>query len=57
MQGEGGAEGYNPKRKVIRVESEETQDYVSQSSGLSVEEEEELSWVPSAIGIAQRVHL
>ena len=53
MQGEG-AEGHNPKRKVIWVESEETQDHVSQSSGLSVEEEEELGWVPSAISIAQR---
>ena len=54
MQGEGGAEGHNPKRKVNCIESEETQDYVSQSSGLNVEEEEEVSWVPSAIGIAQR---
>ena len=42
------------KDRSLRVESEETQDHVSQSSGLSVEEEEELSWVPIAISIAQR---
>ena len=39
------------KRKVIRVESEETQDYVRESLKLSLEEAEEISFVPSAISI------
>ena len=46
-----GVEIQSPKRKVIRVESEETQDYVRESLNLSREEAEELSFVPSAISI------
>ena len=43
-----------PKRKVIRVESEETQDSVRESLNLSREVAEEVSFVPSAISIPQR---
>ena len=43
--GDEGAEVQGPKTKVIRVESEETQDYVSR------EEAEEICFVPSAISI------
>ena len=43
-----------PKRKVIRVESEETQDYVRESMNLGPEEAEEINFVPSAISILQR---
>ena len=39
------------KEKVIRVESEETQDYVRESLNVSGEEAEEISFVPSAISI------
>ena len=46
-----GAEVQSPKRKVIRVESEETQDYVRDSSNLRREEAEEISFVPSALSI------
>ena len=42
------------KKKVIRVESEETQDYVRESLNLSREEAEEISFVPSTISISQR---
>ena len=41
-----GAEVQSPKRKVIRVESEETQDHVRESLNLSQEEAEEISFVP-----------
>ena len=41
----------SPKRNVIRVESEETQDYVRESCHLSREEAEEISVVPSAISV------
>ena len=41
----------SPKRKVIRVESEETQDYVRDSLNLSLKEAEEISFVPSALSI------
>ena len=40
-----------PKRKVIGVESEETQDYGRESLNLSGEEAGEISFVPSAISI------
>ena len=40
----------SPKRKVIRVKSEETQDYVRETLALSQEEGEELGFVPSALG-------
>ena len=46
--------GTSPKRKVIRVESEETQDYARESLDISREEAEEISFVPSAISIPQR---
>ena len=42
----------SPKRKVIRVECEETQDYVRES--LDLRKMEEISFVPSAISILQR---
>ena len=51
---EEGEEVKSPKRKVIRVESKETQDYVRESWNLSLEEAEEISFVPSAISIPQR---
>ena len=37
------------KRKVIRVESEETQDYVCETLAISQEEAEEMGFVPSAL--------
>ena len=52
--GEEGEETKSPKRKVIRVESEETQDYVRESLDLSREEAEEISFVTSAISIQQK---
>ena len=42
------------RKKVIRVESEETQDHVRKSLNLSRYEAEEISCVPSAISIPQR---
>ena len=39
----------SPKRKVIRVESEETQDHVREAMDLSQEEAEEISFVPSEV--------
>ena len=42
-----------PKRKVIREESAEAQDYVRESLKLSLEEAQEISFVPSAISIPQ----
>ena len=42
------------KRKVIRVESEEMQDYVRESLDLSWEEAEDTTFVPCAISIPQR---
>ena len=41
----------SPKRKIIRVESEETQDYVRETKNTDQEEPEELSFVPSAISV------
>ena len=52
--GEEGEEVKSPKRKVIRVESEETQDYVRETKGLSKEEAEEISFVPNAISVPQK---
>ena len=46
---EEGAEIQSPKRKVIRVESEETQDCVGESLNLSRDEAEEISFVPRSI--------
>ena len=45
----------SPKGKVIRVESEETQDYVREAKDLSQEEAEERSFVPGAISVAQKL--
>ena len=41
----------SPKRKVIRVESEETQDYVREEKSTEFEEEEERSFIPSAVSV------
>ena len=43
------AEMKSPRRNVIRGESEEPQDYVSETLSISPEEAEELTFVPSAI--------
>ena len=48
MPQEGRAEIQSPKRKVIRVESQQTQDYMRETLALSQEEAEELGFVPSA---------
>ena len=52
--GEEGEEVKSPKRKVIRVEFEETQDCVREANDLNQEESEEISIVPSAIGVPQK---
>ena len=49
-----GAEVQSPNRKVIPVESEETQDNAKESFNLSREEAGEISFVPSAISIPQK---
>ena len=41
----------SPKRKVIRVETEETQDYVREAKSSEYEEEEERTFVPSAVSV------
>ena len=41
----------SPRRKVIRVETEETHDYVRESLDLTREEAEEISFVPSAMSV------
>ena len=43
------AEMQSPKRKVIRVDSEETQDYVCETLAIGQEEAEEIGFVPSAL--------
>ena len=50
---EEGAEVQSPQRKVIRVECEETQDFVRDSLNLSREEAEEISFVPCALSVPQ----
>ena len=45
----------SPKRKIIRVESEETQDYVKGAKGTDQEEAGEVSFVPIAIGVPQKL--
>ena len=52
--GEEGEEIKSPKRKVIRVESEETQDYVKEAEDMDQEEGEEISSVSSAISVPQK---
>ena len=46
-----GEEIRSPKRNVIRVESEETQDYVREGKSTEHEEEEERTFVPSAVSV------
>ena len=55
VQGEEGEETESPKRKVIRVEFEETQDYVREAKSTDHEDVEELSFVPSAISVPQKM--
>ena len=52
--GEEGKEVKSPKRKVIRVEFGETQDYMREAKDLTQEEAEEISSVPSAISVPQK---
>ena len=51
--GEEGKEIRSPKKKVIRVESQETQVYWRESSNVSRDEAEEISFAPSWISIPQ----
>ena len=44
----------SPKRKVIRMEAEEPQDCVRESSNLGRDEAQEISFVPSAISTPQK---
>ena len=53
VPGEEEKEVKSSKRKVIRVESEETQDYVRTANYMKQEEAEEKSFVPSAINVPQ----
>ena len=50
---EEGAEVQSPKRKIIRVESDETQDHVRDSLNFGWDEAEAISFVPSALTIAR----
>ena len=43
-----------PKRKVIRVESEETQHHVREEMSTEFEEEEERTFEPSAISVPRK---
>ena len=52
--GEEGEEIQSPKRKIIRVECEETQDYVREANDMDQEEAEEISFVPSSISVPQK---
>ena len=53
--GEEGEEINNsPKRKVFRMETEETQDFVRESLNLGRDEAQEISFVPSAISTPQK---
>ena len=42
------------RRKIIRAESEETQDDVREAKGMDQEEDEEMTFVPSAISVPQK---
>ena len=53
-QGEEGGVIKSPKRKIIQVESEETQDYVREANYMDQEEGEVLSFVPSASSVPQK---
>ena len=52
--GEKGEEIESPKRTIIRVESEETQDFVREAKDVDQEDVEEISVVPSAIIVPQK---
>ena len=52
---EEGEEIKNPKRKVIRVESEETQDYVREAKSAEQEEVEERFFAASASNVPQKM--
>ena len=52
---DGGEEIQSPKRKVIRVESEVTQDYVREAKSAEQEEEEERIFVLSAVSVPQKM--
>ena len=52
---EEGEEIKSPKRKVIRVESEETQDYVREAKIAEQKELEERIFVPSAVSVPQKM--
>ena len=54
VPGEEGEEIKSPKRKTIRVESEETQDYAREAKDTDQEEAEELSFSPSAISVPRK---
>ena len=54
VPGEEGEEVKTPKRKVIRVESEETQDYIRQAKSAEQEEAEVRIFLPSAISAPQK---
>ena len=45
------------KRKLIRVQSEETQDYVCEALAISQEEAEEMGFVPSTLSGPRGGHL
>ena len=51
------AEIQSPKRKVFRVESEETQDYVCETPAISQEEADEVGFVPSALCEYSQLHM
>ena len=53
--GKGGEEILSPKRKVVRVASEETQDYVREAKSAEKEEVEERNFVPGAVSVPQQV--
>ena len=55
VPGEEGEELTSPKRNVIRVETEETQDYVREAKSAEQEEVEERIFVPSAVGVPKKV--
>ena len=55
VPGEEGEEIKSPKRKIIRAESEETQDYARKAKDTDQEEVEELSFVPSAISVPRKL--
>ena len=52
--GEEGEEIKSPRRKLIRVESEETQDYVREANDIDQEAGEEISFVRSAISVPHK---